>query len=422
MSNINLICAADLHLGRNVGPQHRSKRSYVIAAWESLVEACVSTKADALLLAGDLIDQDGLFIEIQGVFRKGIQRLYEQGILVIAIAGNHDAKILDQFNRHMGFSGLYLLGRDGTWERKSFRIRERTLHVDGISFTEPSMKDNPLLNQKWASVSEKDALIGLLHCDVDVPGSHYAPVKSTDFYGLPHHAWMLGHIHIPQKIQGERPLVRYCGSLQGLDIGEWGGRGAWKLTIDPYGTVTEEFLPLAPFRWEIINLDFSEIDSSNWESQILQKIEEALILQIENPGSLEMVGIRLKLEGRTEIYRNLCRNLLRIQQQESAGFTLQGGWIPYWVESIKNNTKPKLDLNALALGRTFVAALAKKLIQIQENPELTVYGHLQEAFQKDPYLKRCPSIWPEELECRELYISQGYQLLDELLSQKERDL
>ena len=308
MKDMNLVCAADLHLGRQVGPRDSGRKcSYVVQAWERLVDACVNAhpKVDALLLAGDLIDKNGLFIEMHGIFRKGILRLCEQGILVIAIAGNHDAKVLDQFNRALGVSGFCLLGADGIWERKSFNIRGRNLHIDGISFTDSYMRDNPFLNRKWEAISKGDVLIGLLHCDIDILGSKYAPVKSSDFCGLPHNAWMLGHIHIPREIQSERPLVRYCGSLQGLDIGssECGSRGAWKLTIDSYGTVTSEPLPLAPLRWEQINLDLSEISIQDWEAQILQKIEQKLAAQIEHSEKIEIVGVRLKFEGRTKFLR-----------------------------------------------------------------------------------------------------------------------
>ncbi len=54
MTEINIVCAADLHLGRQVG--HRNsmqQRSYVIQAWERLIDACLNEqpKVDALLLA-----------------------------------------------------------------------------------------------------------------------------------------------------------------------------------------------------------------------------------------------------------------------------------------------------------------------------------------------------------------------------------
>lgn len=419
MSEINLVCAADLHLGRCVGPQYvgQKQKSFVIQAWERLVDACIDDRVDALLLAGDMIDENGLFIEVYGVFKKGILKLLERGITVVAIAGNHDAKVLNQFHRDLHSSNFCLLGRDGNWERKSFEFKGKTVHVDGISFTESFMMNNPFSSRTWEKVPQEDILIGLLHCDVDATESKYAPVRSSDFKSLPHNMWVLGHIHKAEKT--EKSCARYCGSLQGLDIGssECGPHGAWKLTVDPSGVITSTFLPLAPLRWEQVSIDLSKISSQDWESQLLKKIEEKLTLQIEDPKNIEMIGVRLTFEGRTALYRELRRTLSKIQGQENARVNLGGAkWIPYFVESIKNNTRPELDLRALAEGKNIVATLARKLL---EGPSEKISEHVQEKLGMDPFLKRCSEVWPGEEECLELYITQGYELLDELLEQNK---
>lgn len=424
MTEINFICAADVHLGRYVGPQNsqqQQQRSFVVQTWERLIDTCLNNKVDALLLAGDLIDEDSLFIEMYGIFRKGILKLLERGITVIAIAGNHDAKVLNQFNRDLKHPGFCLLGADGNWQRKSFDFRGRIIHFDGISFTEASMMNNPINNHTWEKVPQGEVLIGLLHCDVDSAESKYAPVRSSDFKGLPHDAFLLGHIHSAQAIQKNVPLVRYCGSLQGLDIGssECGAHGAWKLSIDSYGTITSSFLPLALLRWEQICVDLSKITSQDWESQVLKKIEEKLIAQIEDATNIEMIGVRVRFEGRTSLYRDLRRNLLKIQGQENARLNVGGErWTAYFIESIKNDTLPEYDLQALSEGKNIVATLARKLLQVQTTSSCEImHEHLQKKLGMDPFLKRCKDAWPEEAECLDLYVSQGYELLDELLEQ-----
>ncbi len=420
MTDIHLICAADLHLGRQVG----SERSYVIQAWEILIDTCINyePKIDALLLAGDLIDKNNCFLEIRGVFLKGISKLLAQGIPVIAVKGNHDSKILDQFHSALGNSQFRLIGANGMWERTSFMIKGRVLHIDGISFTEAHMKSNPLSGRTWDPTSEGDALIGLLHCDIDVRDSDYAPVQSSDFNGLPHHAWILWHLHIPRTIRSDRPLVQHCGSLQGLDIGqsECGPRGAWKLTIDPYGTVASTFIPLAPLRWEQVGIDVSKISGSGWEEQVLKKIEDEITLLADDSEATEIIGVRLQLEGRTSIYRELLRNLPKLQEQESSGITSKGRFIPYFLESVRNHTRPELDLASLAEGKNIVSAIARKLLQAQQNQSLpeAVSMHLRDKLERDPYLKKRVNAWPEESECLELYLNQGYALLDELLGQQ----
>jgi len=420
---LNFICAADVHLGRIVeGKNSLQRLSYVILAWERLIETCLNhyPKIDALLLAGDLIDQDALFIEMQGVVRKGITRLIEHGIPVIAIAGNHDAKTLVKLNSLFSLPEFHLLGGKGEWERKTFIFQDRRVHVDGISFTEPSMLDNPLNRYHLPAVDRGEILIGLLHCDVDVVTSRYAPVSSADFCRFPHDAWILGHIHVPQNIHDQSPFVKYCGSLQGLDIGESGSRGACVLTIDPVGRVSAKPITLAPLRWEQVVVDLSEVTSEGWEEAVLRKIEESLSIQVIDYEFVELIGVRLVFEGRIEFFRELRRNLSRFQDQESALLNLNGKSIPYFIESIKNRTRPAWDLIRISEGGDFVAVLAKKLLQYQQQIQLPhgIYEQFELRLRREPFLKQCDQSWPSENECRELCLSRGLELLDELLEQK----
>lgn len=426
-SRIHLLCAADLHLGRHVGDTsaNQKKISYTTQAWERLLELCLtgSVPIDALLLAGDLIDKSGLLIEVYGLLKKGLLQLAEKGIAVVAIAGNHDALALEPLQRSLGLPNFHVLGAKGQWERRSFNFRGMPLHIDGLSFTGSAMKDNPFKHASWPLPSTDEPLLGLLHCDVDAYNSCYAPVGSADFHQLPHQAWFLGHIHVPKEIVPQNPLVRYCGSLQGLDISEHGARGAWLVSISPTKEVSAKEVPLAPLRWEQFTLDISAITLSDWEGKLLNAIEEALKMRLEGQAAMvERIGIRLTLTGHSEIYRELRRNLMKFQQQEGAGLQLHGRWIPYFVESIKNNAAPARDLQRLACGSDFVAALARKLLALQQEEELpeALYNNLEQSLERDPFLKQCMPGWPAAAECRELYLTQGFELLDELLEQTER--
>lgn len=426
-SQIHLLCAADLHLGRHVGTSSNNQKpiSYTAQAWERLIELCLKgpMPIDALLLAGDLIDKSGLLIEVYGLLKKGLQQLSEKGITVVAIAGNHDALALDALQRSLGLPNFHLLGANGQWERRSFNFRGIPLHIDGLSFTSTAMKNNPLNLKSWPLPPTEEPLLGLLHCDVDAYNSYYAPVERADFHKLPHQAWLLGHIHVPKEIFPKNPLVRYCGSLQGLDISEHGARGAWLVSINSSKEVHVKPLPLAPLRWEQLKLDISAITMPDWEGKLLNAIEEALRQRLADQATMiDRIGVRLTLIGHSEIYRELRRNLVKFQQQEDAGLHLHGRWIPYFVESIKNNASPVRDLQRLAGGSDFVAALARKLLALQQDEKSSedLYRKLEQSLERDPFLKQCLPAWPSAEECRELYLNQGFELLDELLEQTER--
>lgn len=421
MFDITLICAADLHLGRQVGAF--LKKSFCIQAWEKLIETCLqkNLKVDALLLAGDVIDGDDLFIEMYGILKKGIKRLLENDIKVVAIAGNHDPQVLNQIQKSLDMPGFYLLGTSGDWERLTLNIKGKNLHIDGLSFTSAIMESNPFDQYKLTPAPKGEPLVGLLHCDVGISSSKYGPVLATDFYKMEHDAWILGHIHIPKEISC-KPQVRYCGSLQGLDISESGSHGALQLTITQNKTITMKTLPLAPLRWESLSIDLSNFSLDDWENRLFQEIENQLTQQIKDENEhLEVVGLRLSLEGRTQIFRELRSSEKKIEGQDSSGFYLNGKWIPYFIESIQNETKPLYDLERLAEGSDFAGTLAKKLLNFKKSPVATnsaIYRHLESKYQKDSALKQCPESWLTAEEAEELFLIKGYELLDELLEQR----
>ena|SRR3990167_8357220 len=412
MKSINLLCAADLHLGRQVRGI-RGKISPVIHAWERLIETCLQThpKIDALLLAGDILDGSDLFVEMYGILKKGITKLLDHQIPVIGIAGNHDATLLHQL------PGFSLLGAKGNWERYSLIFPDRTVHIDGISFTESFMLDNPILHYDLEKVSSNDLLIGLLHCDLYDVTSKYAPVRPADFEKLPHSAWILGHIHIPRQIS-KTPLVSYCGSLQGLDVSEDGPRGATLLSIAPCGSISTRPIPLGTLRWERLSLDLTGLSIENWKGTLLEEIEKKLREQIGNSTYVEMIGVRLLLEGRTVAFSQLSHAISEFELEGE--ICINSRWIPYFIESIENRTRPIYELKHLSEGNDFVAILARTLLSFEENESL-MDGALSFATQKlkqASYLKQCEGAFPDSTEVKKLYLQQGHELLSELLAQR----
>jgi DNA repair exonuclease SbcCD nuclease subunit len=426
MTDIHLLCAADLHLGRYV-PAGHGQPPYPIQAWHRLVDHCLTSlqPIDALLLAGDIFDKDALYIEMYGLLRQGLCRLADRGIATIAVAGNHDAAVLADFQRTLGIENFHLLGADGQWERKAFNFHGRSLHIEGVSFTASTLYSNPLHSCSRQKPPPDEPLLGLLHADVDAPpGSCYGPVKSSDFATLPHSAWLLGHIHTPREISHTQPFVRYCGSLQGLDITETGAHGAWLLTIAPTGAMACTAIPLSPLRWEQLNIDLSDVEEANWQATVMRMVETALAEQLTDGAQVERLALRLNFYGRSPLFRILRRDMQRLANQEEASIRHGGRWIPYSIESIKNNTLPPRNLKQLTQGNDLIAVLARQLLHCQENGQLPphLYTLVEEYLRCDPFLKQCSEAWPAEGEYCALYLSQGFALLDELLEQKQDNL
>ena len=375
--SIRLICAADFHFGRAMP---------IAEAWERLVDHCIASSADALLVAGDVADDESLFFEIYPIFRKGVGRLQAAKIPLVVVAGNHDGTLLSQMQRSLGF---HLLGKEGKWERLTLSCRGRAVHIDGLSFIEA----NPVRNYDLPPPPAGEPLIGMLHCDLDAPvESPYSPVSRSELSQLPHAAWVLGHIHVPRVVQ-EQPLILSCGSLQGLDIGEVGLHGAWSLEFDVRGQRAIKLIPLALLRWEVVEVDLTDLPEEELEPHLHAKVEQALD---------GMSGkVRIILRGRTSLFHRLRKEPL---------VAWEG------VESIKNQTQPLRDLKQIAAGCDLPAILARELLQLDGAESI---DRAQKVFQGHPYLKQMPQSWLGADELRELLREQGFALLDELLEQKD---
>jgi DNA repair protein SbcD/Mre11 len=106
---------------------------------------------------------------------------------------------------------LHLLGANGQWQQYDLDGAS----VIGWSFPEAQVHHSPLEN--FPGARGRQPLIGLLHCDRDQSDSPYAPVSSEALARAPVSAWLLGHIHQPDTLDGRSPdrLSRFGQRAEG---------------------------------------------------------------------------------------------------------------------------------------------------------------------------------------------------------------
>lgn len=97
MEQLRFIHAADLHLDSpfrgigDVSPELRDKlQAATVAAFERIVDHTIQSKADFLLLAGDLYDSRDRSLRALLSFRRQMERLAERDICAYIVHGNHD--------------------------------------------------------------------------------------------------------------------------------------------------------------------------------------------------------------------------------------------------------------------------------------------------------------------------------------------
>ena len=361
--DLSLLAVGDVHLGRrpsripgDLAGEYHVQRAELspAAAWRRAVDVALERCVDAVVLTGDVVESDNHWFEAYYHLEAGVRRLVAAGIGVYAVAGNHDVEALPRLAREI--DGFRLIGRGGRWET----VRHgKAFELVGWSFPERHVTGSPL-GEPPAPAASNLPRVGLLHADLDATTSVYAPVARAELDRVDVNAWLLGHVHAPSLAQGRRP-TGYLGSLSPLDPTDRGVRGPWLLrwTGEQF---TCQHLPLAPLRWEALDVDVSSWTSPHDLEGALARALLALAERLASElGEVRALGCRVRLIGRTPLSRELREfvgNLHAHLRREVDG-TL------FFVERITPAWSLDCDLKDKARGTDALGLLARRLLALR---------------------------------------------------------
>jgi DNA repair exonuclease SbcCD nuclease subunit len=423
-----ILCTGDLHLGRYPSRVPARKRELSVEqVWQALITYAVQQDVDVVVLTGDVVDNENATYESLGPLQQGLGQLDAAGIDTIAVAGNHDYSALPRLGQMVEASRFHLLGRGGQWDEAVVEPEGAPpVQFLGWSFRDAHEPSNPLDDLSGDMIAEALPTVGVLHAEVDVPESVYAPV-SLD--GLRRHsvaAWLLGHIHTPQVWEDTSPPVLYPGSPQPLDPGETGAHGPWLVEVGSEGAVSTSPLPRATLRYDLVEVDVDgEEDKGGVDETITGAVRDSLRDALREQPELRRLVCRLRLTGRTPLHRDIGD----VAGKVASGLELPVDEAVATVEKTEIRTRPDLDLGRIAEGSDPPAVLARLLLDLEHEEESDLARDAREKIEavRDRVMRSAPyeplrknrDEAPGEENVEETVRRQGLLLLDELLGQTD---
>ena len=428
---MKLLATADIHIGRRPShiPEDAARDFSAAAVWDNVVAVAVREAVDALLLAGDIVDETNKYFEAVGALQAGLERLAEHGIAVFAVGGNHDFDVLPRLCTQIGSDNFRMLGAGGRWECAVAEAAQgAAVQLFGWSFPDRIVRSSPLPMFPADLVDPGLPAIGVLHCDLDSSSSAYCPVRRREFdpTGVP--VWLLGHIH-KASVAGSvnDPGAVYLGSPQGMDPGpgETGLHGPWLIDFER-GQARLRQVPCAFVRYDECSVPLDTLDA---ETDVQRCLSDAVMRAArtvcEQEPSLRLLSLRLRLAG----VRAVAREEIEAQCRQfmESGIVVDG--MPTHANDCSLDLRPAADLEALGQGAGLVGELARLLLSLSDSGDLPA-AYTDLAVEADRVVatvcrsgtfallqQAAAEHVPAPESGRALLVSQAWRLLDELLCQ-----
>lgn len=246
---MRFVHASDFHLERPLYgladvPEHLKEllREAPYQAAEQVFETALTENADALLLAGDLLDVDRAGPRAVVFLQNQFERLEARGIPVFWAGGLVDTP--DRWPRSVPLPEnvtVFPVGRVDS--QPLMRDGHQIARVQGVSCGEGQPVD--------ARGFHRDAngyfTIGVAHGTSDAPGKEGDRV----------HYMALGGRHRRATVDVEPGIAHYCGTPQGRSPQEIGPGGCTVVQVDEQGKTKTRFVSTDVIRWHEESLEFT---------------------------------------------------------------------------------------------------------------------------------------------------------------------
>jgi DNA repair protein SbcD/Mre11 len=363
MESLRFIHTADLHLDspfRGLAETSPSLRdtlqSATLGALDRVVDHTIKSKADFLIIAGDLYDSKDRSLRALVSFRKQMERLAERHIPVFIVHGNHDP--LNGWG-----SGFQLppnvITFGGQTDTEPFIRRGREVaHITGVSYTRERVTDN--LSSSFKPSDAAAYSIAVLHANVGHQSGHadYAPATLGDLAAAGFNYWALGHVHARSVLAEEPAMIVYPGNTQGRNARETGARGCFQVDVDTQGRAKLEFVEACVARWVHFEISIREYSTMDKLVDCMLDKGREVAAAFEGP-----TVVRCTLRGNGPLHRDLQRDEMAEELRDLLQTVVTA-------ETVRIATGPELDFESLTRTETMVSDFLKLADHALEDPEL----------------------------------------------------
>jgi DNA repair exonuclease SbcCD nuclease subunit len=271
---LRLVHASDLHLERPIHglaevPDHL--RDLLIEApfqaAEQVFETALAEDADAVLLAGDVLDVDRAGPPAIVLLLDQFARLNDRGIPVYWAGGTVD--VPDNWPRSVSLPPnvhVFPIGRVESLDL--IRAGQTIARVQGIS----RHADGEIETRGFHRDAHGLFTIGVAHGTSDSAGHEGDRV----------HYMALGGRHLQQTVDHEPGLAHYCGTPQGRGPVETGPHGCTVVTVDESNRAKTKFVAADAVRWLEQSLEITAtMRSEQLHDRMFERMEKILA---QHPG------------------------------------------------------------------------------------------------------------------------------------------
>lgn len=265
--SLRFVHASDLHLERPLGgvaevPDNLRElflEAPFLAA-EQVFETVLAEGADALLLAGDVVDFDRVGPRAVVFLNEQFQRLADHKIAVYWACGNVDPTDSWPASSELPENvHIFPVGRMDSIEHR--RAGAAIARIQGISRSQ----GEALYDDGFHRDVNGLFTVGVAHGTAASPGTEGDRV----------HYMALGGQHHRQTVDQSPGIAHYCGTPQGRNPTETGPRGCTLVTVDDAGNVKTRFVATDQIRWLTETVEITAgTDHDALQRQLTDRIEK----------------------------------------------------------------------------------------------------------------------------------------------------